>query len=62
MEKEASNHKQQWVRGHAKRLLQHWLRRRTPFGIAPEYIRQLERDLSRSYEQPLLRAFFENTY
>ncbi|MHC4520953.1 MAG: hypothetical protein ACYTAS_20365 [Planctomycetota bacterium] len=58
---EASEAKRQWIQQHACRLLQHWGRRQSPFGIAPEYVRQLERDLLRCYDQPLMRSFIENT-
>ena len=61
MESEADDTKQQWVHGHAGRLLQLWRRRQSPFSIAPEYIRQLERDLTHFYDQPLMRSFIENT-
>ena len=54
--------KEQWVRHHADRLLQCWLRWRTPLGIAPDYATKLEEDLAECYEQPLLRTFIERTY
>lgn len=58
---EAADAKQEWIRAHALRLLADWCERNSSFSIAPEYIRQLERDLARYYEQPLMRAFIENT-
>ena len=61
MNEEVRDAKQQWTHKHAERLLQHWLRRKGPVSVAPEYVRQLERDLSDLYEQPLTRAFIENT-
>jgi hypothetical protein len=61
MKSEAGDTKQQWVHGHAERSLQRWRRRQSPFRVAPEYIRQLERDLTRFYDQPLMRSFIENT-
>jgi len=61
MKKEAGDTQDQWVHTHAQRLLQHWHTRQSPFHISPEYINQLERDLTYFYEQPLLRTFIENT-
>ena len=61
MKNRAGDTKDQWVHRHADRLLQHWRRRPGPFSIAPEYIRQLERDLAHFYEQPLMRSFIEST-
>jgi len=62
MKNEAGDTKGQWIQHHARRLLQCWLRRQSPFSIAPEYIRRVERDLAEFYEQPLMRMFIENTY
>jgi hypothetical protein len=62
MKNEAGDTKDQWIQLHAQRLLQHWFRRQSPFSIAPEYVRQLERDLAEFYEQPLMKMFIENTY
>lgn len=54
--------KEQWVRYHADHMLQRWLARQTPLGVASDYVLTLERELSEWYEQPLLRTFIEQTY
>ena len=61
MKKNAGDVKQEWVRAHAARLFLDWRRRTKPFAISPEYVRKLERDLAHYYEQPLIKAFVENT-
>jgi hypothetical protein len=61
MGSEAGDAKQRWVQGHTERLLQRWVGRPSPFSIAPEYARQIERDMVRFYEQPLMKAFIEST-
>ena len=58
---EVGDCKQQWVCEQAQRLLQNWRKQQSPFGIGPEFIRQLERDLAQFYEQPLIRTFIENS-
>jgi len=54
--------KGRWVQHYADRLLQQWRRSDSPFGVAPEYLQHIERDLSRRYDQPLMRVFIEKTY
>jgi sigma54-dependent transcription regulator len=54
--------KEQWARHYAGRMLQRWLKWRTPLGVAPDYIAKLELDLRACYDQPLLRTFIEQTY
>lgn len=54
--------KEQWVQQHADQMLRHWLQRGAPLGIAPAYITKLREDLSRCYDQPLLRSFIERSY
>jgi hypothetical protein len=61
MKHEMGDAKQQWVHTQAERLLQRWLTRKGPVCISFEYVRQLERDLTHFYGQPLLKAFIENT-
>lgn len=54
--------KEQWVRRHAEQILRLWHKWQTPLGVAPDYVRQVEKDLAELYEQPLLRTFIESTY
>ena len=54
--------KEQWVQRHAEQILRLWHRWQTPLGVAPDYAKQLEKDLAELYEQPLLRTFIESTY
>jgi hypothetical protein len=61
MRNNAADAKEEWIREHAARLLLDWCDRNNAFSIAPEYVRQLEKDLAHYYEQPLMRAFIENT-
>ena len=62
MKNEAGDTKGQWIQHHAQRLLQCWLRRQGPFGIAAEYVRRVESDLAEFYARPLMKMFMENTY
>jgi len=61
MKSDVGDCKQQWVSEQAQRLLQNWRKQQSPFGIGPEFIRQLERDLAQFYDQPLIRNFIENS-
>lgn len=61
MKGKADDTKDRWIRRHAERLWRRWYRGQAPFRVAPEYVRQLERDLERFYEHPLMRSFVENT-
>ena len=62
MNRQVGDDRRQWIQRHAERLLQHWRQRESPLGITPDYLRQLERDLARCYDQPLMRTFVEKTY
>lgn len=44
------------------RILKSWLHRQTPLGLAWTYANWIRRSLSESYEQPLMKAFVEQTY
>jgi hypothetical protein len=57
-----TDRKEQWVQRHADQILRLWRRWQTPLGVAPDYARQLEKDLAEFYEQPLIRTFIESTY
>jgi hypothetical protein len=62
MDRPKGDDRAQWIRRHADRLLHHWRCGPSPFEIAPDYRRQLERDLAGCYDQPLLRTFVERSY
>ncbi len=62
MRETTGDEKRRWIQRYAGRLLQHWRRGESPFGVAPEYLRQIERDLALCYEKPLMRVFVESTY
>ncbi len=59
---QTGDEKGRWIQRYAYRLLQHWRRGSSPFGVAPEYLRQIEKELARCYDQPLMKVFVEKTY
>ncbi|HPD48703.1 MAG TPA: hypothetical protein P5279_09705 [Anaerohalosphaeraceae bacterium] len=54
--------KQQWIRKYARIALQSWRNSNHPFEVSNEYLRQLEIDLARHYDDPLKRQFIEATW
>ena len=54
--------KDEWLRRYTQQILHAWGRRRLPLGLAPTYARYIRKDLAAFYEQPLMRAFIEQTY
>jgi hypothetical protein len=58
----AADERRLWIRQYADRALEHWRRWASPFGVAPDYVRHLEKDLARCYDQPLVKGFIERTY
>jgi len=54
--------KDEWLRTYTKQILHAWRGRRTPLGLAPTYAQYIRKDLAAFYEQPLMRAFIEQTY
>jgi len=54
--------REQWLRTYTRHVLNVWLGQRTPLGLAPTYAQWIREDLAAFYEQPLMRAFIEQTY
>ena len=54
--------KDEWLRTYTKQVLHVWRGRRMPLGLAPAYAQYIRKDLVAFYEQPLMRAFIEQTY
>ena len=54
--------REQWLRTYTRRILNVWLGRRAPLGLARAYATWIRKDLSECYAQPLRRAFIEQTY
>jgi hypothetical protein len=51
-----------WIRTYTRQVLKVWLGRQSPLGLAPAYAQSIRKDLAQFYEQPLMRAFIEQTY
>jgi len=54
--------KDEWLCTYTQQILHVWRGRQTPLGLAPTYARYIRKDLAVFYEQPLMRAFIEQTY
>jgi len=54
--------REQWIRTYTQQILQVWLGQGSPLGLAAAYARSIRKDLAQFYEQPLMRAFIEETY
>jgi hypothetical protein len=54
--------KEQWLRTYTRQVLKVWLGRQSPLGLTPAYAQSIRKDLAQFYEQPLMRAFIEQTY
>lgn len=54
--------REEWLRTYTERVLHAWRGRHAPLGLAPAYARWIRRDLSQCYQEPLMRAFIEQTY
>ena len=54
--------KDRWIRKYATRILDMWLQREAPLGVASTYAVQVSEDLVKLYEDPLKRVFIEATY
>lgn len=51
-----------WIQLYTRRILRAWFHQDAPLGLALAYANWIRRDLARSYAQPLVRAFIEETY
>ncbi len=54
--------KKQWIKKYARIALKSWRNSNHPFEVSNEYLRQLELDLARQYDDPLKRQFIEATW
>lgn len=54
--------KEDWIQLYTSRILRAWFHQQAPLGLAGTYANWIRRDLARSYAQPLVRAFIEETY
>lgn len=54
--------KNQWIQMYAEKMLNAWKTWQGALGVADAYIEQIKEDLSLFYDDPLERAFIENTY
>jgi hypothetical protein len=54
--------KEDWIQLYTGRILRVWFHHEAPLGLAGTYANWIRRDLARSYTQPLVRAFIEETY
>ena len=54
--------KREWIKKYARIALKSWRNSNHPFEISSEYVRQLEMDLARQYDDPLKRQFIETAW
>ena len=55
--------KADWVKEYSERILAMWQERKCPLGrIDEDYIKELETDLSKLFDDPLKRSLIEATY
>lgn len=54
--------REDWIQLYTSRILHAWFHQEAPLGLARTYANWIRHDLARSYAQPLVRAFIEETY
>ena len=54
--------KQQWISKYARIALKSWRNSNHPVDASNEYLRQLEIDLARQYDDPLKKRFIETVW
>jgi hypothetical protein len=57
-----NTNKNQWIQMYSEKMLKVWKTWQGALGVADAYIEQIKEDLSAFYDDPLERAFIENTY